>query len=32
VTLCLLVAMSPLAFLGLRDPVKLLPVLLFESA
>ena len=32
VTLCLLVAMSLLAFLGLRHPVKLLPVLLFESA
>jgi len=32
VTLCLLVAMSLLAFLGLRYPVKLLPVLLFESA
>lgn len=32
VTLCLLVAMSLLAFLGLRYPVRLLPVLLFESA
>jgi hypothetical protein len=32
VTMCLLVAMSLLAFLGLRYPVKLLPVLLFESA
>lgn len=32
VTLCLLTAMSLLAFLGLRYPVKLLPVLLFESA
>jgi len=32
VTLCLLTAMSGLAFLGLRYPVKLLPVLLFESA
>jgi hypothetical protein len=32
VTLCLLVAMSLLAFLGLRYPVKLLPVLLFETA
>jgi hypothetical protein len=32
VTLCLLTAMSVLAFLGLRYPVKLLPVLLFESA
>lgn len=32
VTLCLLTAMSLLAFLGLRHPVKLLPVLLFESA
>ena len=31
VTLCLLVAMSLLAFLGLRYPVKLLPLLLFES-
>lgn len=30
VTLCLLTAMSLLAFLGLRYPVKLLPVLLFE--
>ena len=29
---CLLTAMSLLAFLGLRYPVKLLPVLLFESA
>ena len=32
VTTCLLVAMSLLAFLGLRYPVKLLPVLLFETA
>ena len=32
VTLCLLTAMSFLAFLGLRYPVKLLPLLLFESA
>jgi hypothetical protein len=32
VTLCLLTAMSLLAFLGLRYPVKLLPVLLFEAA
>ena len=32
VTLCLVTAMSLLAFLGLRYPVKLLPVLLFESA
>ena len=32
VTLCLLTAMSLLAFLGLRYPVKLLPLLLFESA
>ena len=32
VTLCLLTAMSFLAFLGLRYPVRLLPVLLFESA
>lgn len=31
VTLCLLTAMSLLAFLGLRYPVSLLPVLLFES-
>jgi hypothetical protein len=31
VTLCLLTAMSLLAFLGLRHPVKLLPLLLFES-
>jgi hypothetical protein len=31
VTLCLLVAMSLLAFLGLRYPVKLLPLLVFES-
>ena len=32
VTLCLLTAMSLLAFLGLRYPVRMLPVLLFESA
>ena len=32
VTLCLLTAMSLLAFLGLRHPVRLLPVLLFETA
>ena len=32
VTLCLLTVMSLLAFLGLRHPVKLLPLLLFESA
>ena len=32
VTLCLLTAMSFLAFLGLRYPVMLLPLLLFESA
>jgi hypothetical protein len=32
VTLCLLTAMSLLALLGLRYPVKLLPVLIFESA
>lgn len=31
VALCLLTAMSLLAFLGLRYPVKLLPLLLFES-
>jgi hypothetical protein len=31
VTLCLLTALSLLAFLGLRYPIKLLPVLLFES-
>lgn len=31
VTLCLLTAMSVLAFLGLRYPTKLLPLLLFES-
>ena len=32
VTLSLLTAMSLLALLGQRHPVKLLPVLLFESA
>ena len=32
VTLCILVAMSLLAFLGLRYPIKLLPLLLFEAA
>ena len=32
VTLCLLTVMGLLAFLGLRYPVKLLPLLLFESA
>lgn len=32
VTLCMLTAMSLLAFLGLRYPVKMLPVLMFESA
>jgi hypothetical protein len=32
VTLCLLTAVSFLAFLGLRYPVELLPLLLFESA
>lgn len=31
VTLCLLTAMSFLALLGLRHPVKMLPVLLFET-
>ena len=31
VTLCLLTAMSLLAFLGLRYPVRLLPILLFET-
>ena len=31
VTLCLLTAMSLLAFVGLLRPVRLLPVLLFES-
>ncbi len=31
-TLCLLTAMSLLAFVGLRHPVALLPVLLFETA
>jgi hypothetical protein len=32
VVACLLTAMSLLAFLGLRHPIKMLPVLLFESA
>ncbi|NUR07583.1 MAG: hypothetical protein HOQ22_04615 [Nocardioidaceae bacterium] len=32
VTLCLLTAMSLLAFLGLRYPVRLVPLLLLESA
>lgn len=32
VTISMLIAMSLLAWLGLRYPVKLLPVLLFESA
>lgn len=31
VTLCLLTAMSLLAFVGLRYPARMLPVLLFES-
>ena len=31
VTLCLLTAMSLLAFVGLRYPMKLLPILLFEA-
>ena len=31
VVVCLLTAMSLLAFLGLRYPVKLLPILLFEA-
>jgi hypothetical protein len=32
VTLCLLTAMSLLAMLGVRHPIALLPVLLFEAA
>lgn len=32
VTLCLLTAMSLLAFVGVLHPVRLLPLLLFESA
>jgi hypothetical protein len=32
VTLCMLTAMSVLAFLGIRQPVRLLPVLVLESA
>jgi hypothetical protein len=32
VVACMLAAMSLLAFLGLRYPVKLLPLLVFESA
>lgn len=32
VTLCLLTAMSVLAFLGVRQPTRMLPVLVFESA
>ena len=31
-TTCILVAMSVLALLGLRYPVRLLPILLFECA
>jgi hypothetical protein len=29
---CLLTAMSLMAFLGLRYPIRMLPILLFESA
>jgi hypothetical protein len=32
ITLCILVAMSLLALLGLRHPVRLVPLLLFECA
>ena len=32
VVTCMLVAMSVLAFLGVRHPLRMLPVLLFESA
>jgi len=32
VTICMLIAMSLLAWLGLRYPVKMLPILIFESA
>ena len=32
VTLCLLTALSILAFVGVRHPVRLLPLLLFESS
>lgn len=32
VTICILTAMSLLALLGLRHPVKLLPLLMFETA
>jgi hypothetical protein len=32
VVTCILIAMSLLAFLGLRHPVRLLPILVFESA